>query len=346
MISAANLTRGHRAAGIESNSFGKFFLDAVGKGGRQVKPSKVEYVLTFDVGGSHVSAGLCRLPDLELIRTASGPLKLVDSFAAFVDLLHRLGIEAANSELNLAGASLAVPGPFDLEAGVSLMEHKLQFLKNQDLRGALARSFNWQTNQLRFLNDAAAYLLGEVGRGAVEGAERAVGLTLGTGIGSAFAIHGHYVTQGQGVPPGGEIWNYPYAGTTVEDLISTSRLKGDYLALTGDDKDVAEIAAGAKDDPAARQVFSEFGHHLGQVLRDVIAPFHPDMVVIGGGISRSSSLFLPVAEQEIKGLGFRVVTSTLLDRAPLIGAAQFWREETSPAADTQPLQVTAARSSD
>jgi glucokinase len=293
------------------------------------------HVLTFDIGGSHVGAGLCRLPDLELIRTASGSLHDLQSFAGFIDLLHRLGVEVAGAEKQISGASLAVPGPFDLEAGVSLMEHKLQYLHGKDLRGALARSFGWQPEQLRFLNDAGAYLLGEVGRGAAEGAERAAGLTLGTGIGSAFAIHGRCVTEGTGVPPGGEIWNYPYAGATVEDLISTRRLKADYIALAGQDKEVVEIAALVASDPAAREVFQNFGIHLGQVLRDVIAPFRPNMVVIGGGISRSARLFLPIAEQQIDGLGFTVVPSTLLDRAPLVGAAQFWREETSEA-DIEP----------
>src|SRR6266567_6179967 len=314
-------------------------FSSLGKGRRDVNASKrdhivTDYVLTFDVGGSHVGAGLCRLPDLELIRTASGSLHDISSFAAFVDLLHRLGTEVSASTQNLVGASLAVPGPFDLEAGVSLMEHKLLYLHNQDLRGALARRFNWQHEQFRFLNDACAYLLGEVGRGAVEGAERAVGLTLGTGIGSAFALNGRCVTSGTGVPPGGEIWNYLYAGATVEDLISTRRLKADYTALTRTDKEVAEIAAAATaGDPHARQVFESFGTHLGQVLRDVVAPFLPDMVVIGGGISRSSQLFLPIAEREIRGLGFDVVTSTLLDRAALVGAAQFWREEAGRAAE-------------
>jgi glucokinase len=307
-----------------------------------VDHSKFEYILTFDVGGSHVSAGLCRLPDLELVRTASGALRDVDSFAGFVDLLHRLGTEAAASEKNLAGASLAVPGPFNLDAGVSLMEHKLQFLYDRDLRGALAAAFGWQPAQLRFLNDACAYLCGEVGKGAVEGATRAVGLTLGTGIGSAFALHGRCVTEGKGVPPGGEIWDFPYAGGTVEDLISTRRLKADYTALTGADKEVAQIAAEAANDPAARQVFNDFGLHLGQVLRDVVAPFRPDMVVIGGGISRSSKLFLPIAEREIQGLGFCVVTSKLLDRAPLVGAAQFWREETSQSSAPVVIDLLAA----
>lgn len=301
--------------------------------------TKPNHVLTYDIGGSHVSAGLCRLPDLELLRTSSGPLHDISSFSAFVDLLHRLGVQAANSEQNIDGASLAVPGPFDHEAGISLMEHKLHYLYKQNLRAALARSFNWQPSQIRFLNDAAAYLLGEIGAGAALGADRAVGLTLGTGIGSAFAVHGRQLTQGPGVPPGGEIWNYPYAGVTVEDLLSTRRLKSDYLALTGADKDVSDIAAFAPTDAHARQVFAEFGRNLGRVLRDVIARFRPDIVVLGGGISRSSQLFLPATEREIRGLDFRVVPSTLLDRAPLVGAAQFWREET---ANVDPLQTSVA----
>jgi glucokinase len=268
------------------------------------------------------------------VRVAGGDLHSVTTFDEFADLVHRLGSEAAAGEQNIAGASLAVPGPFDCVAGVSQMEHKLKYLFGKSLRNALAERFGWMPDRLRFLNDACAYLLGEVGAGSVKGAKRAAGLTLGTGVGCAFAVNGRPVTEGEGVPPGGEIWNYPYAGGTVEDLISTRRIKADYAALTGVDKEVATIAASASTDQAAQQVFESFGRHLGEVLRDVIAPFHPDMVVLGGGISRSSQLFLPVVEKQIAGLGFRVVTSTLLDQAPLAGAGQFWREETAAAAST------------
>ncbi|KAA6458286.1 ROK family protein [Acidobacteria bacterium AB60] len=310
-----------------------------------VTQSNPKHVLTFDVGGSHVSSGLCRLSDLQLLSTARESLHNIHSFSEFIDLLHRLGLRAGNGEPSITGAALAVPGPFDHDAGVSLMQHKLQYLYQQDLRSALAARFGWQPQQVRFLNDAAAYLLGEIGAGAALGAERAVGITLGTGIGSAFAAHGRHLTSGPGVPPGGEIWNYPYAGATVEDLLSTRRLQTDYAALAGPNaapREVAAIAASAPVDDHARQVFSLFGTHLGQVLRDVIAPFHPGIVVIGGGISRSASLFLPAAQAEIRGLGFRVVPSTLLDRAPLVGAAHFWREESTQVQTTSPLQPSTA----
>jgi glucokinase len=283
-----------------------------------------QFLVTFDVGGSHIGAGLCRLPDLALIHTTAGSIAGIDSFEGFADLLHSLGTMAA-AGTPLAGASLAVPGPFDHEAGISLMQHKLQYLYKKDLRAALAARFGFPASCVLFLNDAAAYVLGEVGAGSLRGTSRSAGLTLGTGVGCAFVVDGRHVTSGDGVPPGGEIWNYPYAGGTVEDLISTRAIKAAYVARTGAEREVSAIAEAAEIDPAARSVFEKFGENLGNVLRDVIAPFQPERVMIGGGIARSAPLFLPATERVIQNLGFSVVTSTLGDQAPLAGAGQFWK---------------------
>jgi glucokinase len=297
-------------------------------------------LLTVDVGGSHVSAALCALDDLRVIQLTSAPLTGITSFDGFVDLLYVLGREVAGSPRRLSGAALAVPGPFDCAAGISRMTHKLEPLYGRDLRGALAARFGWAPSQLRFLNDASAFLLGEVNAGSARGAIRAAGLTLGTGIGSAFAQNGHCVTEGRGVPPGGEIWNLSYRGGTVEDLISTRALKADYAARTGKDFDVKAIAEAAAADSDARQVFENLGLNLGHVIRDVIVPFQPEVVVVGGGISRSAQLFLPIAQKQIESLGVRLVTSMLLDRAQLIGAGAFWRDErlnaSKPAVVIQP----------
>jgi hypothetical protein len=42
---------------------------------------------------------------------------------------------------------------------------------------------------------------------------------------------------------------------------------------------------------------------------------------------RSAPLFLPIAQRHLQDLSVRVVPSTLFDRAQLIGAAAYWREE-------------------
>jgi glucokinase len=262
----------------------------------------------------------------------------------------------------IAGASLAFPGPFDYENGVSHMQHKLHSLYGVDLKAGLATRFHWKPEQLHFLNDAAAFALGEAGAGAARDAERILGITLGTGIGGAFAIRsgsGVHIADSrpgnrEGVPVGGELWNLPYSGDAtatpgaspiVEDFVSTRFLRHHFQLLTGREEEVSAIADTAQNghnaqpcpdppppppqrpDPAdqqaahcrARQAFQDFGRHLGQALNQHAAAFHPDVVVIGGGIARAAALFLPATR---KALNFstRIAVATLMDEAALTGA--------------------------
>jgi glucokinase len=276
-------------------------------------------VLAFDVGGSHVAAAVCSAPGFRLGPVASAPHAGVSTSGAFLDLLYDLGMKARIGQDGIMGAMLAVPGPFDLEAGVSLMRHKLPYLYGVDLRRALSARFALQAAQVRFLNDADAYLLGEVGAGAARGFQRAVGLTLGTGIGSAFAVDGHLVTGGPGVPAGGEIWNLPHQGGIVEDLVSSRAIVGNYERRTGKKLEVVDLAAAVSSDPAAREAFTEFGNHLGEVIQTLLAGFQADVIVLGGGISRSANLFLPAVQAQLGDSTVQLRVSELKDKAALVG---------------------------
>lgn len=281
-------------------------------------------VLVYDVGGSHVASAVCHGGDYRLGPVASALYPAEQTGDAFVGFLHSLGLEASAGLEAVSGAELAFPGPFDFAAGISLMRHKLPFLYGVDLRQALAQRFGWQPVQVRFLHDAGAFLLGEIGAGAARGLPRSVGITLGTGIGSAFAIDGRVVTDGPGVPPGGEIWDLPFEGGILEDSLSTRAIQCNYQKRTGKMLEVAEIAAEAASNPDAATVFAEFGCYLGLALRMLLTEFAPQVVVLGGGISRSSSLFLPAAQGHLEGLNLRVLPSALYDQAPLVGAAVAW----------------------
>ncbi|MGA2886874.1 MAG: ROK family protein [Terracidiphilus sp.] len=283
-------------------------------------------ILVYDVGGSHVSAAACLKggADYSLGPIANAPHPPEKTTDAFIRLLYTLGIDALSGFEGVSGAELAMPGPFDFGAGVSLMRHKLPYLYGVHLGQLLEQSFGWQAGQVRFLHDAAAFLLGEIGAGAARDFSRAVGITLGTGIGSAFAIDGRVVTEGPGVPPGGEIWNLPYEGGIVEDFISTRAIQREYKCRAGELLDVSKIAAMAETDLNAAAVFVEFGYHLGQALRMVVSEFAPQVVVLGGGISRSPQLFLPAAQGQVEDLNFSLQTSMLKNNAPLVGAAVAW----------------------
>jgi predicted NBD/HSP70 family sugar kinase len=291
-----------------------------------VEPS----VLVYDVGGSHISAAVCHKEGYQLGTIASTSLPEEQTSAAFIGVLQSLGEKAMEGKADIEGAEFAMPGPFDYEKGVSWMEHKMPYLYGVNVAEALAERFGWKPEQVRFLNDAAAYLLGEVGAGAARGVKRVVCFTLGTGVGSGFAVDGRVVTQGKGVPPGGEIWNVPYLGGIVEDQISTRAIKKAYAERNGQEREVASIAHYAVGgDPDAAAVFQEFGRTLGIAIKDLLEDFAPDVVVLGGGISRSAPLFLEDVKAELANTRIEVRIAELGDNAPLAGAGVAWFARTA-----------------
>lgn len=282
-------------------------------------------VLVYDVGGSHISAAVCFKEGFRLGTVVRANLPEEQTSQAFVEVLHSLGVKASESVNGVEGAELAMPGPFDYAKGISWMKHKLPYLYGVNVSEALAARFGWKASQVRFLNDAAAYLLGEVGAGAARGVRRVVCFTLGTGVGSGFAIDGHVVTGGKGVPPGGEIWNVPYEGGIVEDQISTRALQRAYQERKGQEREVASIAHYATGgEPLSIEVFEEFGRNLGMALKKLVKDFAPDVVVLGGGISRSAHLFLRETQKELEGTNIEVRIAELGDNAPLAGAGVAW----------------------
>lgn len=302
-----------------------------------VKPA--DRLLSYDIGGSHITAGLCLLEPMTVPCTAEARLPDTISSDAFIGLLHELGQQVIGCVDQAAGASLAFPAPFAYGAGISHMRHKLESLYGVDLRAAFADRLGWTPERVRFLNDADAALLGEAGAGEAKGAGKAISITLGTGIGFSFVQDGRLNDTAPGIPPGNEIWNLPFMGGIVEDSLSSRALECEYEARTAKRQSVAAIARGAETDPDARAVFDIFGDHLGRVIKEIIAPIGPDVVVLGGGISRSSHLFLPAARNQMNGLGIRLVPSFLLEKAPLLGAAMYWRD---CASRLSPSQATLA----
>lgn len=291
-------------------------------------------VLVYDVGGSHISAAVFDREDCTVHEVVTEGYPSEQNIDTFLNVLHSLGTRAARGQTDIPGVSIAMPGPFDYERGVSWIKHKLAYLYGFDLRRGLAARLGKAESRIRFLNDGAAYLLGEITAGAAQGVSRAVAITLGTGIGSAFGVDGHVIGKGTGVPPGGEIWNLPYMGGILEDQISTRAIRQSYQSRSGEDREVADIAARAAQDASAAEVFSDFGHTLGTALRTVLAAFSPQVIVLGGGISRSAQLFLCAAQAELETPRVELRVSSLDEIAPLVGAGAAWFEAERPISPT------------
>ncbi len=302
--------------------------------GARLSNSK-KHILVFDVGGSHIAGALFHLDTLELGQVSQTDAPVDGNPSDVYARFETLARQTLGEDSWPTGVAVAIPNPFDYERGVSYMRHKYQLLYATDLRHGLSNHLRCAPQDIHFLNDAAACLVGEIHRGAAIGASRAVGLTLGTGVGSAFAVNGKIVVDGTGAPPGGEIWNLPYRNGTVEDVISTKAIQQRYPQLTGKHAEVHDIASTAMDHlaidySAARKTFEDFGKDLGEVLRQTCLAFGPERIILGGRISRAASLFQRAAKEALGDPAVELSVSELFQSAALIGAGVSWMQRNDP----------------
>jgi glucokinase len=281
-------------------------------------------LLIFDVGGSHVAASVFASPGLAVRPPESALVSATTSLSEFMEVIGLLAERALRGRIFPSGVSVAIPNPFDYSLGVSYMQHKYKYLYGIDLRREFSRLLNCPPNRINFLNDAAAFLMGEIQQGAGRDIHRVVGITLGTGVGSAFAIEGEILTKGPGVPSGGEIWNLPYRDGIVENYVSALAIQRIHEQNTGTSVSAEDIARSVVTRQEARRTYEQFGTELGRVLRTTCIAFGPERIILGGGISRAAAHFIPSATHELTGLPIQLEVSQLGERAALIGAAVNW----------------------
>ena len=181
---------------------------------------------------------------------------------------------------------LAFPGPFDYKNGICLLQglDKYDALYGCNLRRAFSEISGLPEQRIQFINDAAAFALGEMTFGQATQAGRALFVAVGTGCGSAFGVNGFLAEEGTpGVPPNGYFYNAPFRDSCVDDYISRrglEKLSGEMLGVPLDGRALAErIAAG---DKRAKACFRCFGEQLCDALQPQIEAFCPDTLCMGG----------------------------------------------------------------
>ncbi|MGP3776890.1 ROK family protein [Streptomyces sp. SDT5-1] len=245
----------------------------------------------IEVGGTHVTAGLV---DLAAGRVGRRTHRALDPHGAAGDILGAV-CACADALGAPAGATwgMAVPGPFDHERGVGLFAGvgKFEALYGVDVRAALHAGTARPPGDVVFLNDAHAFALGECTAGAARGHSRVVGITLGTGVGSAFVADGRVLDRGPGVPPEGRIDLTTVDGAPLEDSVSRRALVTRYGEPGIDVRDIAARArAGER---RARNVLDTAFGTLGAVLGPRLTAFDATVLVVGGSMARSWDLIAP-----------------------------------------------------
>jgi glucokinase len=202
-------------------------------------------------------------------------------------------------------------------------------------------------------NDANVAALAEHRHGAARGADHAVLIALGTGIGAGLVLNGRVYRGARGF--GGELGhlvvdhrgedcpgNCPGAGCLEviasgraigrageasararPDSVLGRRLASD-LPITGGV--VTELAHGG--DEPARLVLAEVGRALGAGLCGIVNALDPEIVVIGGGAVRAGDLLLDAVRETVDAhalppiaAAVRIVPAYFGDESGMLGAA-------------------------
>lgn len=181
------------------------------------KIDSADLILTADVGGSHITTGLVRAADLSLdkqsVRTQPVRAKNGDGKAILTDFItaFKASLDLLDGR-KLCGIAIAMPGPFLYEAGI----FKISALdKYGALYGLNFRQFLYDHLEIParlpiFLkNDADCFGLGAYQQYGHQTHERLIGITLGTGLGSAFIEKGKLAGEGAQVPEEGNLFHLP-----------------------------------------------------------------------------------------------------------------------------------------
>jgi len=152
---------------------------------------------------------------------------------------------------------------------------------------------------VHLLNDADAFLLGALGDWA-PGAMAALGITLGTGLGTAVWLGGRLLLGGAGISPegghitidyDGEIANTGIPGTW-ESLACRAALLSYYAGEGGRADDPLQVAdAAARGEASALRAWARYGGCLGAGLGSLCNVFSPEVVLIGGGMAGAHQFF-------------------------------------------------------
>ncbi|CAA9506909.1 MAG: hypothetical protein AVDCRST_MAG45-1657 [uncultured Solirubrobacterales bacterium] len=276
-------------------------------------------VVGVDVGGTKIVAGTVR--GTEVIDSVEQPTDVSSAEAVLS------GIEAAVREFTErdeapTAVGIGVPSQIDFAAGRILASVNIP-VTGVPLREDLSERLGLPVH---LDNDANCAALAEAELAEHGPVRHLVMLTLGTGVGGGVVIDGqvfrgasglgaelgHIVVQGDGPECPGSC---PSRGC-LEALCSGQALARDAgaLAAARPDSRLAELArerggppagtdvvvAAEEGDPDALGLFERFGTWLGVGMAGLLNAFEPELIAVGGGLSRVAELYLPRAEAEAR----------------------------------------------
>ncbi|MCH7875580.1 MAG: ROK family protein [Gemmatimonadetes bacterium] len=319
-------------------------------------------IVGVDLGGTNIVVGT--LPEdgsavyghqLQPTPVAEGPDAVVGRIVELIGKsLTATKRELGTDDLNLAGVGIGSPGPLNTQTGIVVMTPNLGW-RNMPLRDRIADATGLAAT---LENDANCATLGEWWRGAAQGAQHVVGLTVGTGIGGGVVLDGKILHGASDVA--GEIGhmtidmtgrlckcgNYGcleayasgpnIAARAVEELLAGAVTKlPDYVGGDLDRITAQVVYEAARDgDELALDVVRDTARVLGVGIATLVNILNPEIVVVAGGVTLAGDRLFAPLRAEVKRRAFRpavdacrIVPGALPGTAGVYGAVASFKQQ-------------------
>jgi len=270
-----------------------------------------KYCFGIDIGGTTVKCGLFNVDGEVLDKWEIKTRTENNGENIIADIAETMNAKIAEKGLDkeeIVGAGVGVPGPADEEGNVPVAVNLhwgfVPLSKELSEKTGLA---------VRVGNDANVAALGEMWKGGAVGYHNVVMVTLGTGVGGGIIINGKIVTGSNGA--GGEIGHITVNHDEIEacncgqygcleqytSATGIVRLAKRKLAKSSEETSIREIPnLTAKDvfdaakagDTIAIGLVDEVCEILGSTLSNIACVVNPEIIVIGGGVSKAGDILL------------------------------------------------------
>ncbi len=311
-------------------------------------------VLAVDLGGTKIIAAVV-LSDGKVVSRSyclsmadKGPKAVVDR------VLAAIGGAVAKAKLEiteLIGAGIAAAGILDTKRGIVTTSPNLPHWCDVPLRDIVADKLGIVTY---LINDADAAAIGEHRFGAGKGVKNLVYVTVSTGIGGGIIINGELYSGINGCA--GELGHMTIAAHRrrchcgnfgcLEAMASGWAIASEAVRRLrrGETSSILDLVDGKlesitaetvalaakRGDRLACDIVAEAANYLGIGLANLVNIFNPELIVIGGGLSKMGDMLLEPARKVVRERAFglpartvRIVRARLGSNAGIIGVAAY-----------------------
>lgn len=309
------------------------------------------YCFGIDIGGTTVKCGLfqvdgqlCEKWEVKTRTEEGGKYILPDVAESILKKMEEKGI----AKEDVAGVGVGVPGPVlkEREVAVAVNLHWGYTMLADQMEELLGNI------PVKVGNDANVAALGEMWKGGGEGTSNLIMVTLGTGVGGGIIVDGKIVTGSHGA--GGEIGhacvdpeetescNCGNKGCLEQMASATGivRLANKILAAETQDTVLKNEPVSAKTvfdaykdgDAVAEKIVDKFAAYLGNALAIFGCVVDPEIIVIGGGVSKAGQPLIDAVVKYYRRDAFisckdtPIVLAKLDNDAGIYGAAKLVAE--------------------